>query len=140
MIIILCTSNGTKAINWAKEARETVIGSFLNMATVVEYLKSNHHDNITVICSGREGDLSREDLAGAGMIVDALTDYPLTDTAKIARYTYEKAKNTGITTFVGQTEHGQYLKKIGMEADIDLCTALNKFPILPKFRDGIVRI
>jgi 2-phosphosulfolactate phosphatase len=139
-VIILCTSNGTKAINWAKEAREVVIGSFLNMATVVEYLRMNGRYDITVICSGREGDLSLEDLAGAGMIVDALSDYALTDTAKIARYTYEKAKDTGITAFVGQTEHGQYLQKIGMETDIACCTALNKFPILPIFKDEVIRI
>ncbi len=139
-VIILCTSNGTKAINWAKEAHEVIIGSFLNIAVIVEYLKSNRNHDITVICSGREGDLSLEDLAGAGMIVASLSEHMLTDRAKISRYTYDKAVNMGITAFVEQTEHGQYLTKIGMEADIGFCTALNKFPLLPKFRDGIIKI
>ncbi len=138
--IILCTSNGTKAINWANDAREVIIGSFLNMATVMNYLKMNDCNDITMICSGRDGDLSLEDLAGAGMIVDALPDRMHTDTAKLAQYTYENAKKTGITVFVGQTEHGRYLKKIGMDEDIVLCTALNKFPILPKFKDGVIKI
>lgn len=124
--IVLCTSNGTKAIHWANEAREVIIGSFLNMATILEYLQSIQ-DDITIICAGREGNLSLEDLVAAGMIVSALTDRTLSDTAKVALYAFEKAKAIGLTLFVGQTEHGCYLQACGMEADIALCTELNKY-------------
>lgn len=141
--VILCTSNGTKAALWAKEAREVIIGSFLNMGAICDYIQSKGPDaacDISIVCSGREGHFSLEDFTGAGMIVSlAGSDYELTDTAKVARYAYEKARESGLTSFVGQAEHGRYLKEIGMESDIALCTELNKYPILPRMADGIIR-
>lgn len=144
--VILCTSNGTKAVLWAKEAQEVIIGSFLNMGVICDTLKSCSGDrsipkDITIVCAGREGNFSLEDFTGAGMIVSlAGSNCELTDTAKVALLTYEKSRESGLTAFVGQAEHGRYLKEIGMESDIALCTALNKYPILPKMVDGIIRL
>lgn len=142
--VILCTSNGTKAALWAKEAREVVIGSFLNMGAICDYIHTNTHDgadNISIVCSGREGNFSLEDFVGAGMIVRlAGPNNELTDTAKVAQLTYEKARESGLTAFIGQAEHGRYLKEIGMESDIALCTELNKYPILPKMVNGIIML
>jgi 2-phosphosulfolactate phosphatase len=141
--VVLCTTNGTKAINLAKGAREIFIGSFLNMGVLVKYLQNNTLD-ILIVCSGRDGNISLEDLAGAGMIVQALESTSpqrfLTDPAKIARYTYEQARTTGLEEFVGQTEHGQYLRDIGLGADILRCAVLNKYPILPRFENGEIKI
>ncbi|HEX3045033.1 MAG TPA: 2-phosphosulfolactate phosphatase [Bacillota bacterium] len=141
--VILCTTNGTKAINLAKGAREIFIGSFLNMGVLVKYLQNNALD-ILIVCSGRDGNISLEDLAGAGMIVQALestsSERFLTDPAKIARYTYEQARATGLEEFVGQTEHGKYLREIGLGADILRCAVLNKYPILPRFENGEIKI
>lgn len=140
--VILSTSNGTKAALWAKEAREVLIGSFLNMGAICDYLQSCPvPKDITIVCSGREGNFSLEDFTGAGMIVSlAGSNCELTDTAKVALFTYEKARESGLTVFVGQAEHGRYLKEIGMESDIALCTELNQYPILPRMGEGAIRI
>jgi 2-phosphosulfolactate phosphatase len=140
--VVLCTSNGTKAALWAKEAREVLIGSFLNMIAICDYLKSCQVPNdITIVCSGREGNFSLEDFTGAGMIVHLTgSNCELTDTAKVALLTYEKSRESGLTAFVGQAEHGRYLKEIGMESDIALCTDLNRYPILPRMVDGVIRL
>jgi 2-phosphosulfolactate phosphatase len=144
--VVLCTSNGTKAVLWAKKAQEVLIGSFLNMTAICNYIKSQLNTgttpiDITIICSGREGTFSLEDFTGAGMIVSlAQTGCELSDTAKAALYAYEKARETGLTTFVGQTGHGSYLKEIGMEPDIALCTEIDKYPIVPRMVDGAIRI
>ncbi|MCL6588960.1 MAG: 2-phosphosulfolactate phosphatase [Firmicutes bacterium] len=140
--VILCTTNGTKAINLVLGAREILIGSFLNAGTVIKRLQAATPD-ILIVCSGRDENPSLEDLAGAGMIIQALDSASpgrrLTDTAKIARYVYEQARVTGLEEFVGQTEHGQYLREIGMGVDILRCTTLNKFLILPRFENGEIR-
>ena len=83
---------------------------------------------------------SGKDFTGAGMIAGLMgSNYELTDTAKAAQFTYEKARQTGLTTFVAQAEHGRYLTS-GMGSDIALCTALNKYPILPKMVDGVITV
>lgn len=144
--VILSTSNGTQAALWAKESREVLIGSFLNMAAICDYLKSrlsdgNNAPDITIVCAGREGNFSLEDFTGAGMIVHlAGANCELTDTAKVALLTYEKARQSGIATFTSQAEHGRYLKEIGMESDIDLCTEVDKYSILPRMADGVIRV
>lgn len=140
--VILCTSNGTKAVLWTREAREVIIGSFLNMKVICDYLKSSYiTSDIFIVCSGREGNFSLEDFTGAGMIVSAIgSNYELTDRAKTAQFTFEKAWEIGLASIVSQTEHGRYLKEIGMESDIAWCTTLNKFPILPRLVDGVIKL
>lgn len=143
--VIISTSNGTQAALWAKDAGEVFIGSFLNMGAIVDHLKSrlnsgNSAPDITIVCAGRVGNFSLEDFTGAGMIVHlAGNGCELTDTAKVALLTYEKARQSGITAFTSQAEHGRYLKEIGMESDIALCTEVDKFSILPRMADGVIR-
>lgn len=144
--VILCTSNGTKAVLWTREAREVIIGSFLNMKIICDYLKSSIDNgsianDLFIVCSGREGNFSLEDFTGAGMIVSSIgSNCELTDTAKTAQFTFENAREIGLTAFVSQAEHGRYLKEIGMESDIALCTTLNEFPILPRLVDGVIKL
>ncbi len=139
--IILCTTNGTKAIKWAQGAAEVLIGSFLNLQLVVEHIQDKNQDLI-IVCSGRDQGVCLEDLVCAGMIIkqldlNNLSD--LSDSAKIAYFVYEKAGKK-LEQFIKQTQHGRYLTEIGMESDIKECLNLNKYPILPKYIKGKISI
>lgn len=138
--IVLTTTNGTRAARWAEGASKVIIGSFLNVAAICNHIVTSPND-VTIVCAGRQGDLSLEDTACAGMIVSLIgSNYDLTDNAKAALFTFEKAWQIGLTSFVGQTQHGRYLKEIGMESDIALCTNLNSIPVVPKLKDGDITI
>jgi 2-phosphosulfolactate phosphatase len=138
--LILCTTNGTKAIKWAQGASEVYIGSFLNIQAIIEQLRGSGQDLI-LICSGRDQNVSLEDLACAGMMTQLLQDEAniLTDAAKLALYVWEKA-SPNLEDFVKQTQHGRYLKEIEMEEDIGRCLELNKYPLLPKYCNGRISI
>lgn len=139
--VVLCTTNGTKAIKWAQGAGEILTGSFLNLAVVVEYLQACGQDAV-LLCSGRDHGLCLEDLACAGMMVDQLKSGQtgeLTDSAKLALYVYEKAANK-LEAFLKETQHGRYLQEIGLEKDIYECVSLNKYPLLPKYANGKISI
>lgn len=136
--VIFCTTNGTKAIKTFQGAAEVLIGSYLNMNQLVDYLTKNIQDTI-LVCSGREGKLSLEDLACAGMIARLVTEAvaaDLTDAAKVALFTAKQNGRISLEKFISGTEHGRYLKEIGMEADFKVCTSLNSAPILPRFEGG----
>lgn len=140
--IILCTTNGTKAIKAFKGAAEVLIGSYLNMNQLVDYLTKNSQDTI-LVCSGREGNFCLEDLACAGMItrlVSEIVAVDLTDAAKVALFTAKQNARVSLEKFISGTEHGQYLKEIGMGEDIKVCTALNSVPILPRLQDGKISL
>lgn len=141
--VILCTTNGTKAIKWAQGASEILIGSFLNIQCLIDYLKKSQQ-SLIIVCSGREMNLSLEDLACAGMIVQKLEaedpDLQLTDSARVARLSWERFASQDLGQFIRQTEHGRYLMEIGMEHDVVGCVTLNQFPILPRFVKGKITL
>lgn len=134
--VILCTTNGTKAIKWAQGADEVLIGAFLNMQKLINYLKENLQ-NLVIVCSGREGNLSLEDLACAGMIISELDsagiDLQLSDSARVASLIWRQLAAPDLVQFIRGTEHGRYLMGIGMEQDLLSCVTLNKYAILPRY-------
>jgi 2-phosphosulfolactate phosphatase len=135
--IVLCTTNGTKAIKMAQNACELYIGSFLNIQAVTNRLQGSSQD-VVLVCSGRDQSLCLEDLACAGLIVESLVGEIgniMTDSAKLACYVWEKAK-ADLEGFIKQTQHGRYLTEIGMEEDIGRCLAFNKYSIVPQYRNG----
>src|SRR5690606_27773834 len=58
--IVMTTTNGTKAINMAKDARKLVVGSFLNLSALSEWLVQQN-DNILLLCSGWKDKFNLED-------------------------------------------------------------------------------
>jgi len=141
--VILTTSNGTKAIKWVQQAAEVAIGSFLNLRAAVNFLKEAPQDSI-ILCSGSDTGLSLEDLACAGLIIQRLwkegSEFELTDSAKVAVYVAEKAALAGLSQFVGETDHGRYLQGLGLGEDIAECVTLDKYLILPKFKNGKISL
>lgn len=135
--LVLCTTNGTKAIKSVQGAAEVYIGSFLNIQALTDHLQSATRD-VLLICSGREQNICLEDLACAGLMVYLLqagARADLSDAAKTALYVWEKA-GADLEGFVKETRHGRYLQEIGMGEDIGRCLALNKYPIVPKYSSG----
>lgn len=68
------TTNGTQAIAKSKGAQEIIIGSFLNLSAVVDYLRKVSTD-ILVVCSGWKGKVNLEDTLFAGALVERLKDH-----------------------------------------------------------------
>lgn len=141
--VILTTTNGTKAIKWVQGAAEVLIGSYLNVSAIADYLREDQRDTV-IVCSGREGNFSLEDLACAGKITallkEAIPSLEMSDAAQTACWISERADQTGLEKFIGETEHGRYLKEIGMASDIKACSALDQHPILPHYRNGKIYI
>ena len=69
--IVMSTTNGTKAIDLARNARKLVIGSFLNLSALCDWL-SEQDDNILLLCSGWRDKFNLEDSIFAGAVMDRL--------------------------------------------------------------------
>jgi 2-phosphosulfolactate phosphatase len=141
--VILCTTNGTRAVKRVQGAAEVLVASYLNLQTVVDYLEENDKDFL-IICAGREQNISLEDLACAGMLIRLLkahrNDLQLSDGAAVADFIAGQAQAEGLEDFLKSTEHGKYLIQIGMESDIRDCVALNQYPLLPRFLNGKIMV
>ncbi|MCK4309273.1 MAG: 2-phosphosulfolactate phosphatase, partial [Candidatus Atribacteria bacterium] len=141
--IIFSTTNGVKTLEMVKSAYKIIIGSFLNLQAVCNYC-TNYQGDILIICAGKEGKLSLEDAACAGMLIDFLKN-AFSDTCQesdanlIAQLLYEKFGNN-ILGILRKSQHGRYLESIGLEKDLKFCSQLDFFHIIPIFRDGIISI
>ncbi|MCC6541342.1 MAG: 2-phosphosulfolactate phosphatase, partial [Flavobacteriales bacterium] len=71
--IVMTTTNGTKAINLAKNARTLVVGSFLNLSALSAWLVKQD-DNILLLCSGWKDKFNLEDSVFAGAVMERLLE------------------------------------------------------------------
>lgn len=137
--IILNTTNGTKALKRSLQARQVVIGSFLNLGSVVEYLGDK--EDIAFVCAGWRGRMSLEDLLCAGNIIYEIIGNTLPETAfdgaKVALGLYEKFSDD-IEQTVQSSNHGRRLQNIIDEGDFMYCCKVNQLQVLPVMKDGII--
>jgi len=141
--IIFSTTNGVKALEMVKSAYRIIIGSFLNLQAVCNYC-TNYRGDILIICAGKEGNFSLEDTACAGMIINSLRDvfpgsHQEADANLTAQLLYKKFGNN-ILEILRKSQHGRYLESIGLGEDLEFCSRLDFFHIVPIFRDGIISI
>ncbi len=141
--LIFKTTNGTRAIARSNHATEILIGSFLNLSALVDYLSSNHINDIMLICSGWKSRLSLEDMLCAGAVTYHLFDKKLPDDAmdgvKVAYGLYEKFGKQ-ISKLVGSSNNASRLRDLGYDEDIQYCCNVDCFDSIPSMNGGLITI
>ena len=92
---MITTTNGTKAIRKASDAKEVIIAGFLNVNAVCDYIREAGED-IAMVCAGTDGRFSLEDILAVGAIISNLKDeihLELDDLGMVCRYLYENNKD-----------------------------------------------
>jgi 2-phosphosulfolactate phosphatase len=69
-ILVFTTTNGTRAILRARRADRVLIGAFVNASAIAEQLF--RQGEIDLLCAGTRGQISRDDLLLAGLLVDGV--------------------------------------------------------------------
>jgi 2-phosphosulfolactate phosphatase len=144
--IIYCTTNGSVAMAKSRYARSLVIGAFVNLSAVVDFIKSENKDFL-LICAGRVnsiGYFSLEDAVCAGMMIQKLMkeeslELELSDSAK-ASVALHKSFGRSILKMLRTSEHGKYLIEIGFAEDLKICAAIDSVPILPMLQGTVVKL
>ena len=136
--IVLTTTNGTKAIEMAKEATKVVIGSFSNLDAVAEYVEKLDK-NVILLCAGWKDRFNLEDTLFAGALAQKLalnTRFSdLSDSAQAAIKLYDVAKND-LYEFLGESSHRKRLSRLNLEEDIIYCLKLNTSINVPVLKNG----
>ncbi|WP_103021251.1 2-phosphosulfolactate phosphatase [Salinibacter altiplanensis] len=136
--IILNTSNGTQALEQAKEAETLVVASFLNAGRVVDFIRRTA-DAVTIVCAGRQNRLALEDTLCAGLLLDRLWDgnepYPVTDSAHTA-YTLYHTDRDDLDNALRGANHAEWLAEQNCEADLDYCFRIDALPVLPYYTEN----
>ena len=136
--IIFNTTNGTVAIDTAREAEHLLIGSFLNAGRVVDFVREADID-LTIICAGWRNTVSLEDTLCAGLLLyrlwDGVEPKSATDTAHIAFTQYNNDQDN-LANAIRQCNHAQRLTDLGHAKDVEYCLRIDALPVLPYYQDS----
>lgn len=136
--VILNTTNGTRALERAKEAEHLVAASFLNATRVVNFVR-DVADQVTIICAGRRNRLSLEDTLCAGLLLDRLWESQepdaVTDSAHTAFTLYDTDRDHLRDALYG-ANHAERLARRGYSEDLDYCFQIDTLPVLPYYTDN----
>ena len=128
--LVLTTTNGTHALHLSIKAKKIVIGSFLNLTALCNWLKSQQ-ENVLLVCAGWKNNFNLEDTLFAGAVVDQLkNNYQLDDPSTAANDLFQLGKND-LNKYLQKTAHSERLKKLGIEEDIKFCLQVDLTTAIP---------
>lgn len=139
--IVLTTTNGTHALHLSRKAKKIVIGSFLNLTSICNWL-NEQNENILLVCSGWKNNFNLEDTLFAGAVVEHLKtgSFSPDDPAIAANDLYNLAKND-LDGYLKKTSHSERLKQLGIERDIAFCLNVNTTTAIPVLKgDTLVKL
>lgn len=138
--IIMTTTNGTRAINWAAgSAHAVIVGSLLNASAAIKKAIS-YKKNITLLCAGTGGRYSLDDIIACGCMLSSIEDlgkYTLCDLSHSCINEYELSKDN-IEGALKNSYHYKRLKKLGFKADLEYCCNIDTTNVAPVFKDNII--
>jgi 2-phosphosulfolactate phosphatase len=135
--IVLSTTNGTRAINIAKDADQVVIGSLINLEAITNWLLVQNK-NVLCLCSGWKDNFNLEDTICGGAIAEILIESGKyssdEDSSVAAKYLYKSAKDNYMG-FLKSSSHRKRLKRLNLNEDIKYCLTPNQVNVIPILKD-----
>lgn len=131
--VVITTTNGTQAINAAKDAYKVIIGSFLNIDALCDYLVEEKR-NVLLLCSGWKNKFNLEDALFAGAVTEEISKrseiFVLGDACLALKYLYEMSK-VDPYRFLRKSSHKKRLAQLNLKKDIKYCLTPNQTRIIP---------
>ncbi len=133
--IVFTTTNGTRAIEVARDCRELLIGTFPNIDAVTERCL-NSAERVVILCAGWNNRISIEDTLFGGALAEKLIEKGniKLDSDSI-RMTYElwlRVKDN-LDEYIKVSDHYQRLIDNHAEGDVKYCLTQNSISIVPVF-------
>ncbi len=141
-IIIYSSTNGTQAIEKAKTAGEVVLGAFINLKALAEWILSQNK-NVVIYCSGWKNTVSIEDTLFAGALTEHLLEnhnYNTSfDSTQIALELWRLEKHD-LGNFIKRAAHYKRLQKLNAIDILDYALTLNTTEAVPVMRNNYLKI
>ena len=127
--IAFTTTNGSQAIVLASEAKQVLIGSFLNLSATADYLKAQQQ-SVLILCAGWKGKFNIEDTLYAGALAIKLREsFEYGDDATLASSRLYQCVANDITDFLAQSSHAQRLAGFHNQKDLEFCLKEDEFKL-----------
>ena len=141
--IAISTTNGTQAIEAAKKASTVVIGSFLNISSLANWLKQQNQ-NVVILCAGWKNRFNMEDSLFAGALANLLIQggtFQTSCDSTIASGYLHKMAGQDLYGFLENSSHRKRLHDLHLEDDIRFCLSSDYTSAIPVFNgEGLVKL
>jgi 2-phosphosulfolactate phosphatase len=138
--IVYSTTNGTGIINLASAAGKIVIGSFLNITALTEWILSREND-VVLFCAGWKNRFNLEDTICAGAMAERLLNSnrfnTICDSTLAALDLWSLAKND-LPDYIEKTAQRTRLRDKGLDDCLGFCLSFDFTEKIPEIKDGIL--
>ncbi len=139
--LVYCTTNGTKAIDIAKQADKIVMGAFVNISALTEWLV-RQNKNILILCSGWKNKFCLEDSLFAGALSEKLLAHPgfttCCDSVHASMALWDTAR-PDLFGYLEKAAHRHRLKKLDLDDVIPYSFEPDTTRVIPVFEEGVIR-
>lgn len=133
--IAVTTTNGTTAIEAAKQsAAHVLVGAFLNKQAVIEALRQLNQD-VLLLCAGWKGRVNMEDTLFAGAVVAGMPHATIEDDAALMAADLYRLHRHNKMEIMRHCSHVQRLKRLGIEKDIEFCLQEDIYRVVPVLQE-----
>jgi 2-phosphosulfolactate phosphatase len=142
-MIVMTTTNGTRALKAASHARKVLVASFLNLQATADWLLKDGPSQLILICAGTQEQPAYEDALCAGALCDLLwSDWcalDASDSALIARKLFQ-LESHDLLTAVSHSRNGRRLLSIpDLREDVSYCLQRDLLStVIEMDKDGMV--
>ena len=136
--LLLTTTNGTQAIHDCLAAETILVAAMPNRRAVAACAASLGR-RLVLVSAGTVGTVSCEDTLVAGAVIEDLSAPPggpacaLEDSARVALAAWRGARHD-LAALCRQTWGGAFIARLGLEADLDVCTSVDSTDVVPIVR------
>jgi 2-phosphosulfolactate phosphatase len=138
--IVYSTTNCTRIIDLSSSVYMTVIGSFLNISSLTEWLGKQDHD-VILFCAGWKDKFNLEDTICAGAITEKLlygSSFSTTcDSALAAVDLWTMAKSNPLN-YIEKAAQRSRLRDKGLDDCIEFCLTQDYTDKIPVIRHGVL--
>jgi 2-phosphosulfolactate phosphatase len=144
--VIMSTTNGTGALLATAGAREVIVAAAVNLERVAEHARNAlaEHDDLVILCAGREHGFGLDDAYIAGCIAvralggarrrKGLNDGALVAVDLVGRY------RDRVERVLALSRAGRELTTRGFRADVHAAAQVDRYPVLPFFYERRVTL
>ncbi|MFL5763954.1 MAG: 2-phosphosulfolactate phosphatase [Bacteroidia bacterium] len=130
--IVISTTNGTQAIEAARNAYMVVIGAFTNITALSNWLISQNK-SVLLLCSGWKNRFNWEDSIFAGAVTKRLMEgglHKTGDAAQAMAFLHDESQKHQVR-FLRNSSHAERLAAMGLKKDIKYCFQLDQTDAIP---------
>jgi 2-phosphosulfolactate phosphatase len=132
--IVLVTTNGTRVM-----VEGGIIASTLNAGAVAAHIAGKPHAFLLASGSPRKSDEDRCAAQFIELVTDRICEGADPDTASASAFLSDEGQR--LLEGIRLSGSGKKLTAFGYGEDVDLvCTAINRYPVLPVFRNGEIKL